>query len=183
LKNPTQAKSAAALVALSAVTFAVTFAILWKQQHPGAALPGATTAEPPAPVTAAAPMGSGAAARPDLPPASGRSTAVPVSAATTLEAAPRSAEPASPELPAEAHFRRRVDLGKYQGSVINNSQDEMIVDVVVYSPTTRETGTVQLSVPAFKSATFGLDDGLNMQQGDQFTLHSSPYRDKGGTIR
>jgi hypothetical protein len=165
------------------VTFVVTFATLWKQQHPGAALPGATTPESPAPAAAAAPTGSGAAARPALrPDPGGPSTAAPAGTATPVEAAPASAEPAALELPAEVHFRRRVDLARYQGSVMNDSDAEMVVEVTIYNPTTRETGTVQLSVPAFKAATFGLDDGLNMQQGDQYTLHSAPYRDKGGTI-
>ncbi len=86
------------------------------------------------------------------------------------------------ELPVEIHFRHRPDQARIQGSVVNASADELVIEAVVYSPGTRQTQTFQLLVAPHAGKPFGLDGELDMHSGDQITLKSSPYRDKVARI-
>jgi hypothetical protein len=90
---------------------------------------------------------------------------------------------AAPEMPIELHFRRRPDLNKVQGSLLNNSESELTVDALIFDPRTKQTSKIQLELAPYKAQPFGLDDGLDMLPGDEITLQSSPYRDKVSRIQ
>jgi hypothetical protein len=87
-------------------------------------------------------------------------------------------DPAADDLPIDIRFRQRPDLGRIQGSIINKSNTQLVIDAVIFDPKTRETSKVQLDVAPYSGRPFGADDGLDMQSGDQITLRSAPYRDK-----
>jgi hypothetical protein len=82
------------------------------------------------------------------------------------------------EMPVELHFRHRPDLNKVQASLANSSENALVVDALVFDPRTNQSAKIQLDVAPYKAATFGIDDGLDIQSGDQITLRSTPYRDK-----
>jgi len=83
---------------------------------------------------------------------------------------------AADEVPIELHFRHLQ--GKVQGSALSQSADDLVVAASVVSGRTKERAEFQISVAAYKAQTFGLNDGLDLQSGDQITLRSSPYRDR-----
>ena len=85
-------------------------------------------------------------------------------------------------LPISLQFRHRPDLGRIQGSVMNNSGSELVIDATIYDPNTRESAKVQLDVAPYTAKPFGVDDGLDMQSGDRITLQSTPYRDRVAQI-
>jgi hypothetical protein len=104
------------------------------------------------------------------------STANPA-AGPSASAAPER-DPAADDLPVDIRFRQRPDLGRVQGSVINKSNAQLVIDAIIFDPKTKETSKVQLGVAPYSGKPFGVDDGLDMQSGDQITLRSAPYRDK-----
>ena len=95
----------------------------------------------------------------------------------------RTSPNAAPEMPIELHFRRRPDLNKVQGSLLNKSENELTVDALIFDPRTNQTSKVQLELAPYKARPFGLDDGLDMLPGDEITLQSAPYRDKVSRIQ
>jgi hypothetical protein len=161
--------------------FSASFGILWNQRK---------KAEPPAripeiPVIAgaspAAAIGAANRALTDLSAPTG-DAAPQAPAATTSGAASTGIDSAPDEMPVELHFRQRLDQGKIQGSVLNNSGTDLVIEAVILSASTKETGKFQIVVPPYGAIPFGLDDGLDMHSGDQITLRSPPYRDKAATI-
>jgi len=157
--------------------FAVSFAILWKQRQ----------ADPPSPRDVQVPVvaaPSPPAMAPGIANDARRDGSLQASVAAPADAAATSAaiDTAAEEMPVELHFRKRPDLGKIQGSVVNNSDAELVIEAVVFSPDTQETAKFQIAVAPYSGKPFGLDDGLDMHSGDRITLKSSPYRDKSGTI-
>lgn len=89
------------------------------------------------------------------------------------------ATPADPaQLPVEVVFKRRERLNKFEARITNTSGDPLLIDVRVLSASTHYTSQAQVSVGAYIQSRFGIDDGLDMQSGDQVTLKSDLFRDQ-----
>jgi len=158
--------------------FLVSFGIMWterKAEEPVVSNPIVPAPDNTAPITEAAGVAAVARTNPIASPAEDAGFSGPAPSSTASNAG-------ALELPVEMHFRNRADQGKIQGSILNNSGDELVIDAIVFSPSTKETGKFQLTVAPYSGKSFGLDDGLDMRPGDQITLKSSPYRDKVGRI-
>jgi hypothetical protein len=162
------------------VIFLLSFGILWKQSKGDHTLVDeretvttadahARTPSPTVPVQERRELGRPApeATAPTLKPA----------ASPSASTAPEG-DPAADDLPVDIRFRQRPDLGRVQGSVINKSGTQLVIDAIIFDPKTKETSKVQLGVAPYSGKPFGVDDGLDMQSGDQITLRSAPYRDK-----
>jgi hypothetical protein len=88
------------------------------------------------------------------------------------------------ELPVDINFRRgRGSDGYLEGSVFNKSSDDLQVEVDFYKPQTKRTSKVDLSVPANHASSFGRDDGLEIEGGDQVTVKSPSYNEKHLEVR
>jgi hypothetical protein len=159
----------------------MSFAFLWWQRQPTRFLPSAT----PEPASAGTRnlAGSGAVAidsrASDAAPAAGTPAAA---APLTPTLAKINAEPAASAgsaMPVELHFRHRRDHGDHgdqiEGSILNRSDAEITVELLITSARTHETSPVQLSVPAFGARQFGIADGLDIESGDQLSLNSAPF--------
>jgi hypothetical protein len=81
-------------------------------------------------------------------------------------------------MPVEVVFKHRDRLNKFEGRVVNTSGEPLIIEVRVLSASTHYTTQAQVSVGAKVQTRFGIDDGLDMQSGDQVTLRSDPFRDQ-----
>lgn len=81
------------------------------------------------------------------------------------------------QLPVQLVFRRRERLNKFEGRITNTSSDPLQLEVLVLSASTHYTTQAQVNVGASVQSSFGLDDGLDMQSGDQVTLRSAPFHD------
>lgn len=89
------------------------------------------------------------------------------------------ATPADPaQLPVEVVFKRRERLNKFEARITNTSGDPLLIDVRVLSASTHYTSQTQVSVGAYIQTRFGIDDGLDMQSGDQVTLKGNLFRDQ-----
>jgi hypothetical protein len=180
-------RSVAAGLSLVAI-FSVSFAIMWRE-HDTAGSPSPSP-EAQAIIAADAAAGAGRAAEVGVPdvgrdnpdpraPESASSTPAP---ATTPVAANVANDSGMAELPVEIHFRKRPDQGRIEGSVVNASAAELVIEAVVFSRDTAHTQTFQLLVAPYAGKAFGLDGELDLHSGDQITLKSSPYREKVATI-
>lgn len=105
-------------------------------------------------------------------PTSLRTPARPASASTASD----STDPA--EMPVQIVFKHRDRLNKFEGRVVNTSGEPLTLDVRVISGSTHYASQTQVSVGAYVQSHFGIDDGLDMQSGDQVTLQSHPFRDQ-----
>jgi hypothetical protein len=183
----------ASIIAVMVVTFSGTVAVtIWQQRQSSATL---ATQHP---VLSVAPIPPPAPARPSSVIATPVPNEIP---RTPIARPPPLAEaleaqrlangagaggPAStngPELPVEVHFRRRVDAGRFEGSVVNHSDSELVLDAIIDNPRTKQTAKQQLDIQPYANLTFGLDDGLDLQSGDPVTLHGGDYADKVATVR
>lgn len=164
--------------------FAVSFGILWKQRQTEASrVSNAEISQSATAGSMSAAAGAPQLARgdPGNPTTAAQNAAAPPRGATTPPEE-NAADSGAVELPVELHFRKRADQGKIQGSVVNNSATELVIDADVFSPSAQETAKFQLTVAPYSGKPFGLDDGLDLHSGDQLTLKSSPYRDKVARI-
>jgi hypothetical protein len=120
----------------------------------------------------AQPLPTPVAAAPAAAPAAlDKAPTIPANDAAT----PMTADPE--QLPVQVVFKRRERLNKFEGRIVNTSSDPLQVEVSVLSATTHFTTQAQVSVGAYLQSHFGIDDGLDMQSGDQVTLRSYPYHD------
>jgi hypothetical protein len=81
------------------------------------------------------------------------------------------------QMPVQLAFRRREKLNKFEGRITNSSSDPLQLEVLVLSASTHYTTQAQVNVGAYVQSSFGIDDGLDMQSGDQVTLRGYPYHD------
>jgi hypothetical protein len=81
------------------------------------------------------------------------------------------------QMPVQLVFRRRERLNKFEGRITNTSSDPLQLQVLVLSGSTHYTTQAQVNVGAYVQSSFGLDDGLDLQSGDQVTLRGYPYHD------
>jgi hypothetical protein len=165
----------ASIVVTMLATFALSLGVmLWNRGSAEApsyaiAAPSANQREPP-PVLAPAPLAP-SVARP--PTVKEEQKAVTVPSGVSL------ATPADPvQLPVEVVFKRRERLNKFEGRIANTSGDPLLIDVRVLNASTHYTSQAQVSVGAYIQTRFGIDDGLDMQSGDQVTLKSDLFRDQ-----
>jgi hypothetical protein len=87
-------------------------------------------------------------------------------------------------LPVDISFRRgRGSDGYLEGSVFNRSSDDLQVEVDFYNPRTRRASKVELTVPANHASSFGRDDGLEIEGGEQVTVKSPSYTEKHLEVR
>jgi hypothetical protein len=105
-------------------------------------------------------------------------------AAPHVSAAATASDASGGELPVDINFRRgRGSEGYLEGSVFNKSGDDLQVEVDFYNPQTKRTSKVELMVPANHASSFGRDDGLEIEGGDQVTVKSPSYTEKHLEIR
>jgi hypothetical protein len=88
---------------------------------------------------------------------------------------PSSTDPA--QMPVQIVFKHRDRLNKFEARIVNTSGDSLSIDVSVLSASTHHASQTQVDVGAYLQSRFGIDDGLDMQSGDQVTLRRHPYRD------
>jgi hypothetical protein len=165
----------ASIVVTMLATFALSLGVmLWNRGSVKAppyaiAAPNIDQREPP-PVLAPAPLAP-PVARPLTVKEDQKAVSVPsgVSLATPADSA---------QLPVEVVFKRRERLNKFEGRIVNTSGDPLLIDVRVLSASTHYTSQAQVSVGAYIQTRFGIDDGLDMQSGDQVTLKSNVFRDQ-----
>ena len=163
------------------VSFSLAFVVLWRSRgfDPPVAAPGGPTN--------AGDRRSGPAQqnarRADLRAIAGPASAEPAMGSAAPGASTSLQASAAPELPVELHFRNRSDLHKIQTSVSNNSDGALAVDAIVFDPRTKQRSKVQIYIGAYKATAFGVDDGLDIQPGDEITLQCAPYQDRVFVIR
>jgi hypothetical protein len=88
------------------------------------------------------------------------------------------------ELPVDISFRRgRGNDGYLEGSVFNKSSDDLQVEVNFYNPQTKRASKAELTVPANHASSFGRDDGLEIEGGEQVTVKSPSYTEKHLEVR
>jgi hypothetical protein len=89
------------------------------------------------------------------------------------------AVPAAPVLPVLVHFyhRMRDPDQQIEGSIENQSDDDLLVTLNVMSAARRTVSRSMLDVPSQSRVVFGRDDGLNLGAGDQITLQVPTYGD------
>lgn len=164
--------------AMIVVTMLATFALslgvmLWNRgsEAPPYAIaaPSVSQREPP-PVQAPAPLAP-SVARPLTVKEEQKAASVPNGVGLATPADPA-------RLPVEVVFKRRERLNKFEGRIVNTSGDPLLIDVRVLSASTHYTSQAQVSVGAYIQTRFGIDDGLDMQSGDQVTLKSNLFRDQ-----
>jgi hypothetical protein len=165
----------ASIVVTMLATFALSLGVmLWNRGSVKAppyaiAAPGVNQREPP-PVPARAPL---------APPVARPLTVKEDQKAVSVPSGVSLATPADPaQLPVEVAFKRRERLNKFEARITNTSGDPLLIDVRVLSASTHYTSQAQVSVGAYIQSRFGIDDGLDMQSGDQVTLKSNVFRDQ-----
>jgi hypothetical protein len=168
----------ASIVVTMAATFAVSLGVMsWHRDSAGALMPNLAT--PPSVVRQRA-------AAPVMAPASPTQSVAPALPAMVQERKPPSSAHGSSvtsstelaQIPVEVAFRRRARLNKFEGRIANTSGDPLVIDVRVLSASTHYTTQAQVSVGAYLATGFGIDDGLDMQSGDQVTLQTNSFRDQ-----
>jgi hypothetical protein len=165
------------IILTMAISFTVTFAVLWRPRQAEKPLETVAAAPVVAPPGVRQPRREPVSAAPIAPPP--RAMAAP----NPSNLAPDNTRAAqAPELPVEIHFRSRPDLGRVQGSVINRSENELVIDATIFDPHTRENSKILLDIGPFASEPFGVNDGLEIQSGDTITLQSGSYRDRVSQI-
>jgi hypothetical protein len=99
--------------------------------------------------------------------------------------AEHSGVPAAPQLPVLMHFYRRMrdPDRRIEGSVENQSNDNLEITLDVLSAATGAVSRSTLEVASQSRVVFGRDDGLNLGAGDQVTLQASTYSDLVQEIR
>lgn len=102
---------------------------------------------------------------------------------TDEESAP--AVPVAPVLPVLVHFyhRTRDPDQRIEGSIENQSNDDLLVTLNVLSAATQTVSRSTLDIPSQSRVVFGRDDGLNLGTGDQVTLQAPTYGDLVQEIR
>jgi hypothetical protein len=107
--------------------------------------------------------------------------------ATTAAAAPAApaisantiGDSSGAELPIDVNFRRRRGSERYlEGSIFNKSSEDLSIAVYFFSPRTRETSKIELTVPAYHASSFGRDDGLEIEGGDEVTIKSPAFAER-----
>jgi hypothetical protein len=174
-----------AMIVTCIAVFFITFALLMQRRS-----------KAPTPEENSAPMVTARGEAIERPPASVRSRQAdsasgmvrPVGQATVP--APRvsmggsGGEATGGELPVDINFRRgRGSDASLEGSVFNKSSDDLQVEVDFYNPQTKRTSKVELTVPANRASSFGRDDGLEIEGGDQVTVKSPSYTEKHLEVR
>jgi hypothetical protein len=168
-------------------TFLITFCVLLIQRKSDAPLteangtaPSLTRPDrrmPSTPLLASRPQGAPQSA--SVPPI--REAVAPV---TYVDTARADASPLSAELPVDINFRHRRDSDTYlEGSVFNKSSVDLQIEVDFFSPRTKRTSKIELTVPAAHSSDFGRDDGLEIEGGDDLTIKSLAFADKQMQVR
>jgi hypothetical protein len=84
----------------------------------------------------------------------------------------------APLAPFAPPVARPLTVKEDQKAVSVPSGDPLLIDVRVLSASTHYTSQAQVSVGAYIQSRFGIDDGLDMQSGDQVTLKSDLFRDQ-----
>jgi hypothetical protein len=88
------------------------------------------------------------------------------------------------ELPVDINFRHGRGSDSYlEGSVFNKSSDDLQIEVDFYKPQTQRTSKVELTVPANHASSFGRDDGMEIEGGDEVTVKSPSYAEKHLEVR
>lgn len=82
-----------------------------------------------------------------------------------------------PELPLQVLFRRPIKSDQLIGRVINSATEPLALVVNIVGASTHRILSIRLNVPANGQASFGSDDNIFLEHGDQVTLQSPPYRD------
>lgn len=87
------------------------------------------------------------------------------------------------KLPVQLHFRRAPNSQTYVATVINKGEEDLMIDIAIFSPTSQRTAQTQISIESMQVKKIGLDDDIDMAQGDRITLHNSSYDDFVAEIR
>jgi type IV secretory pathway VirB10-like protein len=165
-----------AIAAVLVVTYAITVAVLLMSRRSPDSTPQAPAPNAIANLPQRRP---GLLGRPGNP-APIRQPAAPTPRAQSM-AAP--AAPIATEIPVNITFRHRPDRNVYEGSVVNQSGEDLTVEVVFFSPGKSRTSKIELNVPAFHAEAFGRDDGLELDSGDEVTIKSGSYAEKHTIVR
>ncbi len=88
------------------------------------------------------------------------------------------ADEAGTPMPVRLSFGRRIRLNKVVGKIFSSSNDSMVIAVLIDNASTHRTAQTQVSLAPNGLATFGVDDGLELESGDHVTLQSTPYSDQ-----
>jgi hypothetical protein len=148
----------------------LTAVMLWQRSTHESPLRNATIPISAVDAPSARPLTAPVAAVPAAQPAPEKALAVPANAAAVNDAGPE-------QMPVQIVFRRRERLNKFEGRITNTSGDPLQVEVLVLSASTHYTTQAAVNVGGYLQSSFGIDDGLDMQSGDQVTLRSYPYHD------
>ena len=68
-------------------------------------------------------------------------------------------------------------------TIVNAANLELSITVHITSPATHLTTSKQITLKASGQATIGVDDGIQLQSGDEITLRCATYRDQTSQIR
>jgi hypothetical protein len=150
-------------------SFSLTLGImLWQrkgEESPASNLPAAPLVRVTAPVAASAP----------LPPA----PAVIEASKPSGEASAGTPTPgAANEVPVNITWRRRPRFNRVEGRIASSSADSLFIQVRIDGANSHRISQTQVDIAPYGQTQIGVDDGLELQSGDQVTLQSAPYRDQ-----
>jgi len=114
-----------------------------------------------------------------------------VSAATSQSAAeeiqgpaPAESNYAKTELPVEFNYKRSPSNPQmFAVSLFNKAEKAMTLDVMISNAISGKSEETQLNVGPLQSKDIGIDDNIQIEQGDRITLHNPSYNDLLAEIR
>jgi hypothetical protein len=88
-----------------------------------------------------------------------------------------------PLLPVDGTFRHIPHGAQFEGAVTNLSDEPLEVTALIVSHASGQTARLEFDIPAGMPQHIGIDDGVDLQPGDEITLHNPGYSDRVIVIR
>jgi hypothetical protein len=171
------------------VGFVVTFGVLtWggrdRDHTPAVQSPrAAAKLEPVNP--AVRPLSSDAAGPAASAPPAEISRQTPALAEAPAEAVPASAATAAQtELPVQFNYRRSAENPQtYDITLVNKIDEPVTLDMTILNPASGQASNAQITLESSEAKKVGVDDGLEIEVGDQITLRNPAYNAMVAEIR
>jgi hypothetical protein len=181
-------RRAVTLVLTFTLTFASSFAYLYRQQR--AEEPRAATAQPSMLPRVAPPPPANPAPRIVEPAPVAKATMPPPPAKSIVQPAPPSRDPneeadEAPPAPvpvAVVLYHDRREAGRIEGSVSSMSQKPLTLTLISRGRNDNETGRTMVALDAWEKKAVGSSAGMELRQGDHVVVQSEGYQDLDKTV-
>lgn len=170
-------------IALAAVAFTATVAVLWHRQTADApSTPSHTQARAQslAAISAFRPVNTASPAPQEQPGSLGNfaptRVASPAQSETPAVSTSPSEDDADGEVPVTMNFRHARGREAIEGGLANLAEHALEITATLRAGTREQE--IEFTVDAGTGHRIGVDDGLEIHSGDQITVHSPPFRDR-----